>query len=71
MRTWQQLKVVLTDRDNILHMHLNSNTIESVDEIQSLIGLDKLTFEHLGWLGWELVTVCNNSFYYKRLYNKS
>ena len=38
-----------------------------IDEFVNCAGKGKkLVFEHIAWLGWELVTVCKGYMYYKR-----
>ena len=62
-KKWQQLRVSARPDGNLLFDDLSS---EAVQEIVKLAGGYHITIEHLGWLGWELVTVCKDWMYYKR-----
>jgi hypothetical protein len=62
-KKWQQLKVSAGSDGSLLFDDLLG---EAVQEIWKLAGENHITTEHLGWLGWELVTVCKGWMYYKR-----
>lgn len=63
MKKWQQLKVTQGVDGSFLFWKAQK---EYIDEILALANGDFLTTEHIGWAGWELVTVCKGSMYYKR-----
>jgi len=62
-KKWQQLKANAKPDGSLCFDDVLSDVVQ---EIVTLAGENHITMEHLGWLGWELVTVCKGWMYYKR-----
>ena len=62
-KKWQQLAVNVGADGSFAVVTDDS---EIADEINDFRPTEDFTLDHLGWLGWELVTVCKSTYYYKR-----
>ena len=62
-KRWEQLKVVQGKDGSLV---FDGATARTIAEIAGLADNGYVTIECIGWAGWELVAVANNSMYYKR-----
>ena len=64
MNKWQQLKVQINPTQH--RFIICESSTDVAREFEEILNGKPLTLDHIDSLGWELVTVCKNSLYYKR-----